>query len=256
MKQLLLVTAMLTAITSGGMAHATNNPRENNSSPSSDQSQVQGQYQGQTAAAISGSKSSSDSVSQASSGATSSSSSGSSAEAQGGDASSSLQSESDVDVAVTSNSHRSYPDIPVNAGVTFASVCQEGTSATNSRLSIAITTDSTFCDHLRLADSYHQLMSGYVESCDKAYADHVASTRHQQLVISQYKGAAQLPPSVWDSQNVASCKRADSYEEKMLAELKQAQDYVDRTHGTGIFAKWANQIGIPVSLLSVLLMAL
>lgn len=257
-----LILSLAIATLSGGAYATQTNHGQQVPSPSQAQSAQSTSSSGALAgaAAISGSISGSSSTSSSNSlgvgegGSSEASSNVGDTSATGGDSTSNSASGSDNTITYSHSDLRKYPDIPVNAGVTFAQVCQEGSSATNSRISIALTTDSVVCTHLRLADAFNTVMAGYAESCRKDADSQVADWRHKTLVASQVKGSVKVDPLVVTPSS--SCTKADEFQEMMLHELKQAQSASDKTHGTGIFAKWATQLGIPVSLIAALAMVL
>lgn len=150
-----------------------------------------------------------------------------------------------------------YPEIPVNAGVVFASVCQEGSSATNSKISIALTTDSSFCNRLQLADSYRVMFTYYSQACNSDRSSNLAGLRHRQFLATQVKGAVPLTEADYDDVlETENCENAEEYRLRMAGELEKAQKMLDRTSVTGLIAKWSTQLGIPASVLYVLIAAL
>lgn len=172
----------------------------------------------------------------------------------GSESGSESSAQSDNDVNISDTKIHKYPEIPVNAGVTFAAVCQEGSSSTNSRISIALTTDSVICTDLRIADVYYQIMRGYAESCQKANQAAAAKEMHKSFVASQMKGVASYKPA--ESVDSSACEKANFYESEMRSALARASGAAEKTHGTGILSKWATQIGIPVTVLATLIMVL
>lgn len=147
-----------------------------------------------------------------------------------------------------------YPDIPVNAGFTFAGRCQEGSSATNSKLSIALTTDSTFCDRLSLADNYFQMLSYTSKVCLAELKEQDKHRLHAEFIETQTKGQRIIPE--YEVPVPESCHEADEYHARLNAQLDKAQGMLDKTEKTGLIAKWSTQLGIPVSLLYVLISVL
>lgn len=150
-----------------------------------------------------------------------------------------------------------YPDIPVNAGVVFASVCQEGSSATNSKISISLVTDSSYCNRLMQADAYFKMFQVYSKQCNADLNSVIAGIRHDRFIASQVKGVKPLHESDYDDPpEPESCDQAELYRVAVGDELSKAQKMLDRTSFTGMIAKWSAQMGIPASLLYVLIGAL
>lgn len=208
-------------------------------------------------------------VSNATGGDALSSSAGGDARATGGEGGhafstsgdSSAQSASDAagghsDVGVSSYVEGDrYPEIPVNAGVVFASICQEGSSATNSKVSISLVTDSSFCNRLTLADAYLKMFTYYAAACNEDSRRAQVSDMHTRFVASQVKGVY-VSPQPAAPKTVRTCTLAEEYRLNMATQLAEAQSMLDDTKTTGFIAKVAAQLGIPISLAYVLLSVL
>lgn len=182
--------------------------------------------------------------------------SGSESSSQSGDSTSGSTAGSDVNINSFHEGDR-YPDIPVNAGVVFASLCQEGSSATNSKISIALVTDSSYCNRLMQADAEFKMFAFYAKQCNADLNSLVASIRHDRLIASQVKGSKPMTESDYDDNlDPESCEIAEQYRISTRDELDKAKKLLDRTTFTGLIAKWSAQLGIPASILYVLVGAL